>query len=183
MLKYGKLFTFSNQQHVDCSKSFGNNGCSSGNMANVYNYLKANKVMLDADYPYVGRVGTCQYNDAKGVTTVNGPLYVKRNDPAALMNAVAIRPIAIGIAASSTLFQFYKSGVITDAKACGTALNHAVVIVGYGSTADNIPFWIIKNSWGTAWGEAGYVRVKRETVAGTVGVCAVQQYLVYPNLL
>jgi hypothetical protein len=57
-----------------------------------------------------------------------------------------------------------------------------VVIVGYGATSTGKPFWIIKNSWGTAWGEAGYVRVLRDTVSGGTGVCGVQQYLVYPNL-
>jgi C1A family cysteine protease len=86
------------------------------------------------------------------------------------------------VAASSSAFRYYKSGILSSTSGCGTAINHAVLLVGYGTASNGIPFWIIKNSYGTSWGEAGYVRIQRDTVAGGAGVCGVQQYLVYPKV-
>lgn len=115
--------------------------------------------MQEVDYPYSGAKTTCKYVATKGITTVTGSSTVIRLDPDALLAAVTIRPVAVGISASSTVFQFYKTGVISDAVGCGTAINHAVVIVGYGSTSTGQPYWIIKNSWGIYWGDNGYVKV------------------------
>lgn len=97
------------------------------------------------------------------------------------MDTVKLRPVVVAIQASSTTFMYYRSGVITST-ACGTATNHAVAIVGYGSTTDGIPFWIIKNSWGPYWGDKGYVKIMRDTVTGGKGICGIQTYLAYPNL-
>jgi hypothetical protein len=73
----------------------------------------------------------------------------------------------------------YKGGVLT--KGCGIALNHAVVIVGYGTDAETgLDFWIVKNTWGTKWGEQGYVRMVRTMIQGNAGLNGINSLASYP---
>jgi aminopeptidase C len=68
------------------------------------------------------------------------------------MAAVAKGPLAIGIEADQLAFQFYKNGVFSAP--CGTDLDHGVVLVGYGTDEEtDLPYWKVKNSWGSSWGE------------------------------
>ncbi|KAK9677722.1 hypothetical protein RND81_11G162100 [Saponaria officinalis] len=71
-------------------------------------------------------------------------------------------------------FQFYKSGIFTSN--CATTLNHSVVLVGYDTTGDGKDYWIVKNSWGTDWGENGYIRIDQNTIskAGKCGIVATE---------
>ena len=53
---------------------------------------------------------------------------------------------------------------------CGTSINHAVVLIGYGTDlATGKDYWLVRNSWGTSWGEAGYIRLLR-TAANTAQI-------------
>ena len=72
---------------------------------------------------------------------------------------------------SSTVFQFYKSGIL-DSQQCGTTLDHGVLVVGYGVEND-IPYWVVKNSWGENWGENGYIRIARSESTNTNGICGI----------
>jgi C1A family cysteine protease len=90
-----------------------------------------------------------------------------------------IQPLSVGVAADKEDFKFYSSGIISSSR-CGTRLNHAVLLIGYGEDSSGIPFWIIKNSWGTSWGESGYARIRRDTATGGAGICGINQYAVYP---
>ena len=56
-------------------------------------------------------------------------------------------------------------------------VNHAMVIVGYG-TENNNDFWIVKNSWGTSWGENGYIRMARNRENN----CGIASFAAYPTL-
>ena len=70
----------------------------------------------------------------------------------------------------------YSSGIL-DSNACGTNLDHAVLMVGYG-TDNGTDYWLVKNSWGTSWGESGYIRL--EIVSGK-GICGCQMEPVFPT--
>ena len=93
-----------------------------------------------------------------------------------LKQEVFKQPISVLIDASSSGFQSYRQGVFTGP--CGIGLNHAVLIVGYGATADGTKYWIVKNSWGDQWGEKGYIRMKRDT-NDMRGLCGIAMYPMY----
>ena len=73
---------------------------------------------------------------------------------------MANQPISVSIDAGGSDFQFYSSGVFTGK--CGTELDHRVTAVGNGEASDGTKYWLVKNSWGTGWGEEGYIRMQRD---------------------
>lgn len=154
-------------------------GCSGGLMTNTFNYWKVYKSQTRASYPYTAVKSTCKYNSANGVTAVTGYKNVAANSYSGHMAAVQLGPVAVAIAASSSTFQLYRSGIISST-ACGTALNHAVNIVGYGSESGKL-YWILRNSWGTNWGESGYFRILRTTANG-YGICGIYKMSSYPTI-
>lgn len=75
-------------------------------------------------------------------------------------------------------FQLYSSGVLNNTK-CGTTLDHAVLVVGYGNdAATGLDYWTVKNSWASSWGEQGYIRIA--AVDGGAGICGIQTSPLYP---
>lgn len=73
--------------------------------------------------------------------------------------AVAQQPVGIGVDAGQLPFQTYQSGIL-DSPNCYKAPNHAITIVGYGvDPVSNMEYWIVRNSWGAAWGEGGYIKI------------------------
>lgn len=152
-LKSGSMTLFSEQQLVDCSASYGNNGCSGGWMNNAFNYVRDHGITTSGAYAYTGKVGTCKTNT--GAFKISGFTAVA-NSNAGLQGALTATPVSVAV--DATNFQFYSSGVF---KNCGTSLNHGVTAVGF--TATN---WIIKNSWGTGWGESGYIRLAMGNTCG-----------------
>ncbi|KAI8001589.1 Senescence-specific cysteine protease SAG12 [Camellia lanceoleosa] len=74
-------------------------------------------------------------------------------------------------------FKLYSSGVFTGN--CGTNLDHAVTIIGYGATSDGTKYWLVKNSWGSGWGENGYMKIKRD-IAANEGLCGIAMQASYP---
>lgn len=104
--------------------------------------------------------------------------YVPRNDNAQLKAAVATGPISIQIEADQASFQYYTGGIISTG--CGTATDHGVLIVGYGSE-NGQDYWIVKNSWGANWGENGFVRIADVAGAGVCGINTGAQYATTTN--
>merc|ERR1712151_100943 len=147
----GQTVNLAEQQLVDCSTQ--SNGCSGGRPDWALTYLSGKSIYTTASYPYTARDGTCKSGTASGVT-VTGYSRVSKSD-SALASALGTSAITVLVYADSA-FQSYKSGVLTAPTTCN--LNHAVLATGYGSN-----FWKIKNSWGTGWGEAGYIRFSRVT--------------------
>jgi len=91
--------------------------------------------------------------------------------------ALAQQPISVSIEADKAVFQLYTSGVF-DSSACGTNLDHAVALVGYGTQAGQ-DYFILRNSWGTSWGEQGYMKIAN--TGNGVGICGVLSDPLYPN--
>ncbi|KAL3884392.1 hypothetical protein ACJMK2_024533 [Sinanodonta woodiana] len=161
--KTGKLVSLSEQNIVDCSFKEGNNGCGGGNKHKSYNYIKNNNGVDTAEaYPYEAKNGPCRFRRSEVGATVTGYVDLPRNDEIALRHAVAtIGPIAVSIRGFPGDFRFYDHGVYDNTN-CGNRIHrfHAVLVVGYG-TRDGLDYWIVKNSWGSGWGEKGYIRMSR----------------------
>jgi len=83
------------------------------------------------------------------------------------MDAIALGPVSVAIQANEPAFQYYTGGIITSG--CGTNLDHGVLAVGYG-TENGVDYTIVKNSWGSGWGESGYVRIGAVEGAGICGI-------------
>jgi C1A family cysteine protease len=78
----------------------------------------------------------------------------------------------VAINASSEVFQSYKSGVITSWE-CSTDINHAVTVVGYNKNNGDEPFYRVRNSWGSLWGDSGYVNIGMVMGDGQKGICGI----------
>lgn len=91
------------------------------------------------------------------------------------MEAVSHQPVSVGIEADQTAFQLYSRGVLSGM--CGGKLDHGVLLVGYGSE-NGLDYWKVKNSWGAAWGEDGYIRLKRGLPKA--GQCGINSMASYP---
>ncbi|OMP12667.1 hypothetical protein COLO4_02899 [Corchorus olitorius] len=175
-IKTGVLLPLSEQQVLDCS---GNQqGCNGGYLNEAFNYIIWNKgLTMECYYPYTGRQGTCDpVKQAAVVAKISNYGLVPQYNEQELLKAVWIQPIMVGIEVSGD-FVYYSSGVFTGY--CGTSINHAVAVVGYGTSQDGIDYWLVKNSWGPDWGERGYIRMQRN-VAAPAGLCGIAIWPLYP---
>jgi len=172
----GELLSLSEQNLVSCDHN-GDQGCNGGLMDNAFEFIVTNGgIDTEKDYPYTsgsGSSGTCK-SDAKKVVTITAHTDVPQKDEDALKVAVAQQPVSVAIEADKSVFQLYKSGVLTS-KECGTTLDHGVGIVGYG-TESGTDYWKVKNSWGATWGMDGYILLERGT-----NECGISQSASYPT--
>ncbi|KAK7605317.1 hypothetical protein V9T40_007175, partial [Parthenolecanium corni] len=161
-IKTGKLVSLSEQNLVDCSGPYGNNGCSGGSQELAFLYIDFNKgIDTEQSYPYEAKNGTCRYTKWKSGASDKGYYTVEQGNETLLKNAVAFKgPVAVAIDADND-FMFYHSGVMYSETCSSISLDHAVLIVGYGTTTSGQDYWLVKNSWATSWGEQGYVRMSR----------------------
>ena len=165
--KFGKLVSFSEQQLVDCDnlKNGGrDHGCNGGLMDYAFSWISKNGGLCsESDYPYVSGqtqtsgscLKTCHLVDG---SKINSFIDVAPSDDYAFVSALYLNPVSVAIQANQPDFQLYKSGVFT-AK-CGTNLDHGVLAVGYGSL-DSLPYYKVKNSWSSSWGDNGYILLAR----------------------
>ncbi|XP_072303963.1 cathepsin S-like [Eucyclogobius newberryi] len=172
----GVLMSLSTQNLLDCSNKYGNRGCEGGFMTYAFKYVIKNQgIAADNSYPYNGKRGHCKYNPDYNAANCTGYTFLPKGDERALKVAVAtVGPISVAIDATRPKFVFYKSGVYKD-KYCTHSVNHGVLVVGYG-TEDGQDYWLVKNSWGTGYGESGYVKMVRNKK----NQCGITLYACFP---
>jgi len=169
----GKTVEELSAQHItSCTpnelKCGGSGGCQGSipQLGLVYTQLFG--LTMEADYPYTsgnsGSTGSCNYdaNSMDAPTTLRGYELLPRNNYEAVMNHLAnVGPLSVAVDASS--WSFYSGGIFDSCSySQNIEINHAVQLVGYGSDSDG-DYWIVRNSWGSRWGEDGYIRLARES--------------------
>ncbi len=176
----GKLVDLSEQELVDCATgiSYGSHGCNGGQMEGAFKFIIENGQCALSSYPYTAKDGSCQ--KCSPVAHISSCSDVKPNDQISLKAAVAQQPVAIAIEADTRYFQSYSGGVLTSSS-CGTNLDHGVLIVGYG-TENGQDYWLVKNSWGTTWGDKGYVKIARSSSTNDPGVCGIAMDPSFPTV-
>ncbi|KAJ0077096.1 hypothetical protein Patl1_35481 [Pistacia atlantica] len=171
----GDLISLSEQELVDCDRSY-NEGCNGGLMDYAFEFIINNGgIDTEQDYPY------------KATETIKmlmllplmGYEDVLTNDEKSLKKAVAHQPVSVAIEAGGRAFQLYRivQGVFSGR--CGTQLDHGVVAVGYG-TENGVDYWLVRNSWGSSWGENGYIKMERNVNTPT-GKCGIAMQASYPT--
>jgi C1A family cysteine protease len=165
-VKYRNLVSFSEQELVDCSSPL-NHGCNGGLPDRAFRWIENNGgLCTEGDYPYVSgttlTAGTCKTCTPVKGSQVSGWTDLDATNQA-MVNALAVQPVSIAIEADQRAFQFYSGGVF-PASECGNNLDHAVLAVGYDANS-----YRVKNSWGTSWGDAGYIYFEKSDAAEKVG--------------
>ncbi|KAB1207641.1 Xylem cysteine proteinase 1 [Morella rubra] len=174
----GNLTSLSEQELIDCDRTF-NNGCNGGLMDYAFQFIMSSGgLRKEEDYPYLMEEGNCEEKrEEVELVSISGYHDVPQNDEASLLKALAHQPLSVAIEASGRDFQFYTGGVFDGH--CGTELDHGVTAVGYGSSKGS-DYITVKNSWGSKWGEQGYIRMKRNT-GKPEGICGIYKMASYPT--
>jgi len=153
-----QLTSLSMQQVVSCDTN--DDGCGGGDPPTAYEYvIGAGGLESYADYPYTsenGNTGSCQFNAADIVAHISSYTTIG-SEQQAQSYLTSNGPLSVCVDAES--WQYYNGGIITTSDDCGTSLDHCVMITGYG-TQDGVSYWWVRNSWGTDWGQSGYLQVQ-----------------------
>jgi cathepsin F len=156
----GKLLSLSEQQLVDCDSS--DSGCNGGLPSNAFQFMIDQGMGLEGEsaYPYTAADGSCHKSQAQEKAFIAAWHQISTDETQIAAALQQYGPLSIGINANT--FQFYSGGVANPSSVlCNpSALDHGVAIVGFG-TADGQDYWTIRNSWGSSWGESGYIRMVR----------------------
>ena len=123
-------------------------------------------------------MNTCVESTCTPVVKISSCYDVPADNELALKEAVSQQPVSVAIEADTRVFQMYTSGVITS-DACGTNLDHGVLVVGYGEE-NGTPYWLVKNSWSDSWGDNGYVKIGRSDSTTSQGTCGIAMQPSYP---
>ena len=173
--------SFSEQQLIDCDTL--DNGCNGGSMINALAWLKENGIMSDSDYPYTGYKSTCKNDPSKYIDMkVTG--YIKLGSSSSTFSPVDEDEMKeflyenglLSVGLNANPLQTYTEGIIDvpSSECPANGINHLAILVGYGhDEASDKDYWIVKNSWGTVWGEKGYFRIRRGN-----GTCGINCYVI-----
>jgi len=155
--------SLSEQEYVDCARHEYWGGCSGGWMEWAYTYSKeSGRIAPESAYPYKekdswwctanGRANALEDNNVK----VNGFIRIQGDEN--LLSYASKHIVTVAVHAN-TDFEAYSKGLYTD-NYCQEQVNHAVAVVGYGDNRGNL-YWKVRNSWGSHWGDKGYMYMDR----------------------
>ena len=130
--------------------------------------------MAESDYSYTATDEECKFDSDKVKATVDGRTNLDASEDT-LAAAITEGPVAVAIDASHFSFQLYTGGIYDDPMCSSTTLDHGVVCVGFGQE-NGVEYWIVRNSWGSSWGESGYIRM----IKGS-NQCGIATMATYPN--
>lgn len=166
-VNYGinEIVSLSEQALLDCSTR--NQACRGGSISAAFKYIVDSMgVESNESYPYVGGETLCKFNKSRVIMKMYDFAYLNADDEQSLRKLVALHgPVPVAMYATPVLFS-YKKGIINDSECTSLKSqfepNHAVLVVGYDSDPKLGDYWIVKNSWGSDWGEEGYFRLRRD---------------------
>lgn len=175
---HDELISLSEQEVVDCARKFIALGCRGGVDFKVFDYVKANGgISADHDYPYEGKAGECRISSKKVTIAVEGyGIVSSRKSPETLKKAlISIGPTMISLDFNHETFMRYAGGIYYDDDCSEVDMKHSALLIGFGRQ-NGEDFWIVKNSFGESWGEAGYIRM----AMNRGGNCGVTAYPLFP---
>lgn len=163
---------FSPWNIIDCNSK--TEGCTAGSVAMAWEFVKTEQngaINTLSDYNQE-RPGECRYDAQKAVQVMTDYAQIEEmGDETALMNAVVTYgPVVSSIDGSVAAFQLYCGGIFDDSRCSSVAVNHQLVVIGYGNQ-NGLDYWLCQNFWGSGWGEDGYVRLTRNK-----NVCGIATY-------
>jgi C1A family cysteine protease len=148
------------EQIVSCDTAGEDQGCGGGFPTGAYSYVEsAGGIEPYNDYPYIaegGEAGSCNFNsadivaDVTSYNTVSGETGLYKQ-----MSSQSGGPVSVCVDASS--WQNYEGGVLSS---CGTDVDHCVQATGYANYGESGAYWIVRNSWGASWGQAGFIWIE-----------------------
>jgi len=179
-LKGNPLTSLSEQILVDCShactldggQQVCNQGCDGGwQWAAFYDIMSWGGLQTEAEYPYTGETGTCHMNKQQLIAPITNYTCFSGPNPAneEQLRAYIYNNGPVSIALDATVLQFYFGGIVDpffpNLECDPNNLDHALLIVGWGQESNWVgsltPYWLVKNSWGTDWGDDGYFLIVR----------------------
>jgi len=166
----GSLASLSEQQLVDCSKQ--NSGCNGGLMDYGFSFYQSTNIASESSYPYTARDGTCKTSFTTAIPSGGVTGYTDCSGASTLQSALQTGPVSVAIEADQSAFQRYSGGVLSSG--CGTSLDHGVLAAGLDTTNG---YYLVKNSWGSSWGDAGYLKI---STSGNV--CGITSQPSYPTV-
>lgn len=158
LLRFNQEIRLSEQEVIDCSDGFGNHGCVSGQPQFAFDYIKFNGINLEENYPYFSSQMKCAAPTGKPAFKQNFKYFKPELNVISLIEYLQYGPVVVNHYVSDD-FRNYFSGIFSTADCYfQTVINHSALLVGYDLTAE-VPYFKLKNSWGTQWGEKGFYKV------------------------
>ncbi len=174
-ITHGILPSLSEQELIDCTSD--NQGCNGGFLEAGFDWIVKNGgISNESSYPSNG--GSCKAKGLPIAAKITSYTDITSNNELALETALAKQPVSVLVEADQSVFQMYTGGVLDSD--CGHNVNLAVLAVGYGIDAGR-SFYKLKLSWGSDFGEKGFMRIGRGAKFNPYGECGVQVSPVIPN--
>jgi cathepsin L len=165
-----QLFDLSPQQIATCAPNpfecGGKGNCQGATAELAFDYV-ANSIGLFDEFQlpyteYYGVESKCELPNTTPKAKISGFVKLEENNYSQLMYAVAtFGPIAVSVDAST--WHSYSGGIFNGCNQSNPDINHAVVLMGYGTDQLlGLDYWLVRNSWSASWGESGYIRLLRK---------------------